>query len=85
MIEQRVTDAHGNTVIGFMADQPDNAVLRSLYIVPVSQLADCRQYHHDAVGNQSHAPDHALHSVVHLITAFLIHPAEIFNELLLLI
>ena len=62
MIEQRIADVHGNKVVRLLADQPDNAIGIHLHIVHVFQMADSGQHHHDAVSNQSHPSDYALHS-----------------------
>ena len=83
MIEQRVADVHGNEVVRFLANQPDNTIRIHLHIVHIFQMPDSGQHHHDAVRNKPHASDYTLHPVVHFVTAFFIHPAKVFDELFL--
>ena len=83
MIEQCIANVHGNEIVGLLANQLDNAIRIRLHIVRILQMADSGQYRHDAVSNQSHPSDYALHPVVHFVTTFFIHPTKVFDELFL--
>ena len=83
MIEQRIADAHGGMVVTFLANEQKLTISRIGQVVHVIDVANSRQHHHDAIGYQPHAAHNALKLVVHLIAAFLVHSAQVVQEILL--